>query len=48
MLLGGWWLEAAKRGQIESIPILNIEPEFMEATIEDNASMCSLENNFLR
>ena len=48
MLLGGWWLEAAKRGQIESIPILNIEPEFMEAAIEDNASMCSLENNFLR
>merc|ERR1712130_415159 len=47
MLLGGWWLETARRGQVESIPIINIDPEFVEAPVEDNASMCSMENNLL-
>ena len=27
LLLGGWWLETSARGQLEMIPVVNIEPE---------------------
>jgi len=27
MLLGGWWLEAAGRGELESIPVINMDPQ---------------------
>jgi len=27
MLLGGWWLEAAARGALEYLPVINIDPE---------------------
>jgi len=31
MLLGGWWLEAAVRGEVASVPVINIDPEVVEA-----------------
>ena len=30
MLLGYWWLQAAQRGNLETIPLLNVSPEFHE------------------
>ena len=30
MLLGGWWLEAAARGVLESVPVINIEPQVVD------------------
>lgn len=30
MLLGGWWLEAAARGQVESVPVINMEPQVVD------------------
>ena len=26
LLLGGWWLEAAARGRLASLPVVNLEP----------------------
>ena len=26
LLLGGWWLEAAARGRLDSLPVVNLEP----------------------
>ena len=26
LLLGGWWLEAAARGRLASLPVVNVEP----------------------
>ena len=25
-LLGGWWLEAAQRGNLDTLPVINMEP----------------------
>ena len=45
MLLGGWWLEAAKRGRLPSIPIINIDPVF----VSNDQDYCSVtQDNFLR
>ena len=30
MLLGYWWLQAAQRGNLETIPLLNVSPEFQD------------------
>ena len=30
MLLGGWWLEAAARGVLESVPVINIELQVVD------------------
>ena len=27
LLLGGWWLEAAKRGGPDTLPVINLSPE---------------------
>merc|ERR1719481_2084240 len=33
MLLGGWWLEAAARGAVEYVPVINCDPQVVESTI---------------
>jgi len=30
MLLGGWWLEAAARGVLESVPVINRDPQVVD------------------
>lgn len=30
MLLGGWWLQAAARGQLDTIPVVNLNPEYQD------------------
>ena len=30
MLLGGWWLQAAARGQLDTIPVINVNPEYQD------------------
>ena len=30
MLLGGWWLQAAVRGNLETIPVININPSYSD------------------
>ena len=35
MLLGAWWLEAAERGHLDTIPVINTEPVFVERSTSD-------------
>ena len=30
MTLGGWWLQAAVRGNLETIPVININPSYTD------------------
>ena len=30
MVLGGWWLQAAVRGNLETIPVININPSYSD------------------
>ena len=30
MLLGGWWLEAAVRGALEYVPVINFDPKVVD------------------
>ena len=47
MLLGGWWLEAASRGQLASIPVINMDPIFVENTSREEGDVTQ-QANFLR
>ena len=45
MLLGGWWLEAAQKGRLPSIPVINIDPVFVNRDLD----YCSVtQDNYLR
>ena len=47
MLLGGWWLETAVRGEVDTIPVINTEPVFVNKNqIQDTCSI--KQENFLR
>ena len=49
MLLGGWWLEAASRGKLDSIPVINMDPVFVENnTLEEEEEDVTQQSNFLR
>ena len=49
MLMGGWWLEAASRGQMDSIPVINMDPIFVENTTAQEAEEdVTQQSNFLR
>ena len=49
MLLGGWWLQAAQRGQLASIPLVNIDPVFVENNLDDEAIVMEQnDKDFLR
>ena len=47
MLLGGWWLEAASRGQLASIPVINMDPIFVENNTREEEGVTQ-QANFLR
>ena len=46
MLMGGWWLEAASRGHMDSIPVINMDPIFVENTAAEDVTQ--QQSNFLR
>ena len=51
MLLGGWWVEAASRGMLDSIPVINMDPIFVENVAphgEDVDVSQPQQTNFLR
>ena len=48
MLLGGWWLEAASRGKLDSIPVINIDPVFVENNTREEEEDVTQQANFLR
>ena len=48
MLLGGWWLEAASRGQLDSIPVINMDPTFVEKNTSEEEEDVTQQANFLR
>ena len=42
MLLGYWWLQAAQRGNLETIPLVNVSPEFQEKPPADKSAQILL------
>ena len=42
MLLGGWWLQAAQRGNLETIPVVNLCPEFEDKTVVEKTEQILL------
>ena len=48
MLLGGWWLGAASRGQLDTIPVINIDPTFVEKNTSEEEEDVTQQANFLR
>ena len=46
MLLGGWWLQAAQRGQLDSLPLINMDPVMVDK--DSDEVMEQSDKGFLR
>ena len=46
MLLGGWWLQAAQRGQLDSLPLANMDPVMVDK--DSDEVMEQSDKGFLR